>query len=84
MSKNINIAAHVKRYEQTELSDVVKLIKALTELIESRKAATIAQMKEDLALLEKGEIPAEPAKPEGTKTTRGAKKPKQEPEATQG
>lgn len=84
MSKNINIAAHVKRYEQTELSDIVKLIKALTELIESRKAATIAQMREDLALLEKGEIPAEPAKAEGTKTTRGSKKPKAEPEVAQG
>jgi hypothetical protein len=84
MSKNINIAAHVKRYEQTELSDIVKLIKGLTELVESRKADTITQMEEQLALLKKGEIPVQPVAPERVKTTRGSKKVKSEQEVAEG
>lgn len=73
MSKNINVAAHAKRYEQTELQDVVALIAELTKLVESRKEETIRMYKEKLAILEAGEIPEEP-KTERPKRTRGGKK----------
>lgn len=73
MSKNINVAAHIKRYEQTELNDVVALIAELTKLVEQRRAEVIASYKQKLAILESGEIPAEvPA--EKPKRTRGGKK----------
>jgi len=73
MSKNINVAAHAKRYEQTELQDIVALIAELTKLVEARKEETITALKEKLAILEAGEIPEEP-KPSTPKRTRGGKK----------
>ena len=73
MSKNINVATHVKRYEQTELQDVVALIAGLTQLVDARKEETIAMYKQKLAILEAGDIPEE-IKPEKPKRTRGGKK----------
>lgn len=73
MSKNINVAAHVKRYEQTELQDIVSLIAGLTNLVDARKEETIAMYKQKLAILEAGDIPEE-TKPEKPKRTRGGKK----------
>jgi hypothetical protein len=73
MSKNINVEGHVKRYEDTELQEVVALIAGLTKLVESRKEETIANLKQKLAILEAGEIPEEP-KSEKPKRTRGGKK----------
>lgn len=73
MSKNINVQAHVKRYEQTELQDVVALIAELTKLVEARKEEVIKDYKEKLAILESGEIPQEVI-PERPKRTRGGKK----------
>lgn len=74
MAHNINVEAHVKRYVNTDLSDVVKLIAGLTNLIESRKSATIAEYEERLALLKQGHIPEEPAKIVPPRKTRGGKK----------
>lgn len=75
MSKNINVQAHVKRYQNTELSDVVRLIVSLQDLVESRRGEKVAQLKEQLAILEKGEIPEEQKSEEITpRTTRGGRK----------
>lgn len=75
MSKNINVEAHVKRYDQTELSDVVQLIDALQKLVESRKGEKVLKLKEQLAILERGEIPPPIPKPErSSRTTRGGKR----------
>lgn len=74
MAKNIDVAAHVKRYAQTELNDVVALIAELTKLVDERRAEVIASYKQKLAILESGEIPAEEAPAEKPKRTRGGKK----------
>lgn len=75
MSKNIDVAAHVRRYEQTELTDVLKLVSALNELIELRKAQAIADLEEKLKLFKSGEVPAaEPKAEAAPKRTRGGKK----------
>lgn len=76
MAHNINVEAHLKRYANTELADVVKLIAGLTNLVEERKGNTINKLKEQLALLEQGQIPEEPAKVVPART-RGGKKVKQ-------
>lgn len=75
MSKTINVPAHVKRYQTTELSNVIGLIGGLQALVEVRRAETITNLKEKLELLEKGEIPIEAPKVENQpRTTRGGKK----------
>lgn len=79
MSKNINIEAHVKRYLNTELSDVVKLTEALNALVASRRETAIAEKEKELELLKSGGIPESP-KPAEPKT-RGARKNKSEQEA---
>lgn len=78
MSHNINVEAHLKRYTNTDLADVVKLIAGLTNLVENRKTATIQEMEERLALLKQGQIPEEPAKVVPPRAKRGEKKIKQE------
>lgn len=82
MAQNINIDAHVKRYENTELSDIVKLIAGLTNLIEGRKNSEIDKLKQQLAMLEQGQIPEEPAKVT-PKRTRGGKKIQTEPDSVE-
>jgi hypothetical protein len=76
MSKNINVEAHVNRYVDTELSEVVKLINGLASLVEKRRSSVIIEMEEKLALLRKGEVPEEAPKPTPTpraRRTRGGK-----------
>lgn len=80
MSKNISVEAHVKRYEQTELQDVVMLISGLMQLVERRKEQTIADYEQKLAQLKKGEIP-EAIIPEKPVRTRGGKKKVEETES---
>lgn len=75
MPKNIDINAHVARYEDTDLQNVQALIDGLKALIERRTANEIEKYEAALAKLKKGEIPAaepKPAKPE--RKTRGGKK----------
>lgn len=75
MSKNINVEAHTKRYEQTDLGDIINLIDSLQKLIERKREEHIAKMKETIALLESGAIPPPEPKAERTpRTTRGGKK----------
>lgn len=73
MAHNINVEAHVNRYTNTDLADVVRLIASLSKLVEERKTATITEMEQRLALLKNGEIPTEPAKTVAPRT-RGGKK----------
>lgn len=84
MSKNINVDAHINRYNETELSDVVKLISGLQELVRTRSAEAITELETKLALLKSGEVPVEAAKivAPRTKKTRGGKEiPQPEAEA---
>jgi hypothetical protein len=82
MAHNINVEAHLKRYTSTDLADIVRLIAGLTNLVEERKSSTINKLKEQLELLEQGQIPVEPAKSVPPRT-RGGKKIKQEEQEAQ-
>jgi len=76
MPKNINIKAHVDRYQDTEVADIVKLIEGLTDLLENQKVRNIEKLRKQLAALENGEIPQEEPVAEAStpKRTRGGKK----------
>lgn len=73
MSKNINVQAHVKRYEATELSDVVALIAALNTLVEQRREQAIAEYEAKLNALRNGEVPVVEKPTPAPKRTRGGK-----------
>lgn len=73
MAKNINVTAHAKRYDNTELSDVVALIAELTKMVDSRRQETIDHYERKLAVLKSGEIPSEQAEKKPART-RGGKK----------
>lgn len=74
MAKNIEVAAHVNRYKDTDLQDVVKLIEGLTELVDGRRLDEIKACENRLALLKNGEIPKEVKPEKPTRVTRGGKK----------
>lgn len=71
MSKNINVEAHLKRYEKTDLNQVIALIEGLQKLVESGRAKAIEEAEAKLAILKRGDIPA-PEAP--TRAPRGSKK----------
>lgn len=75
MSKIINVADHVKRYEDTELSLINALIDGLTEMKERRTKEEIQIHEAALEKLKNGEIPA--PTPKATKP-RGERKKKTE------
>jgi hypothetical protein len=82
LMKNINVQAHVKRYEGVDINDKVRLIKALNEAVENDRKQLVEDMKAKLAQLENGEIPAPPPTNDLDKPKRTRKK-KNQPEEEQ-
>lgn len=73
MAKKIDVAGHIKRYEDTDLTFIAALIEGLTNLVEQRKQQQIEFHKQQLEILETGKIPEPVIEPEKPKRTRGGK-----------
>lgn len=74
MAKTINVDAHIKRYSQTEPSDVIRLIEGLQKLVETKREAAIQEAERNLEILRGGSIPPPTPKPEPQpRKTRGGK-----------
>lgn len=71
MSKVINVADHVKRYEDTDLNLVNDFIDGLQEMKERRTKEEIERYEAALEKLRNGEIP--PAEPKPVTRTRKRK-----------
>lgn len=63
MATRINVQGHVDRYKETDLGDLRKLIKGLTELADEITKNEIDRMEAAVQLLKNGELPPVEEKP---------------------
>lgn len=73
MSKHIDVEGHIKRYEDTDPSEIIAFIKGLTEMLERRRIEEIEKVKKHLAILEGGEMPSPEQRPVRNRTAKKAK-----------